>query len=182
MTDPGRMFDLANLSSLWKGSLIAELEEPIARGITRLREQSQGQACLGFALISEFDYDGLLEKIDCVLPYTSKVDADAALIERLDAHENSILARDAGWKRIYDNVLPPNILPATLNVIPGNFGNQFIGRGFKHTIPYDSIYVRMLRVDGDNGDLVDQLLSLDGLQASVVDYLHELGKQVGLVR
>ncbi len=177
MTNPGHMFDLTKLSSHWTGSLIAELEEPITRGIARLREQSQGQACLGFALISEFDYDGMLEHVDLVQPYASKTDADAGLIQRLDAHEQSVLTRDVGWKRIYDNVLPPGMLPATLNVMPGDFGNQFIGRGFKHTIPYDSIYVRMIRIDGDNGDLVDQLLSLDGLQSSVVDYLHQLGKR-----
>ena len=179
MTDPGSMFELANLSPHWNVSLIAELEAPIARGIASLRAQSKGQECLGFGLITEFDYDGLLEEIDCVLPYPTKVEADAALIERLDAHEQSILARDAGWTRAFDNVFPRNMMPATMNVMPGNFGNQFIGRGYKHTIPYNSIYVRMIRIDGDNGDIVDQLLSFDGLKHSVVDCLRQLGKANG---
>lgn len=171
-----RMFDLANISPHWEGYRIVELEELIILGITRLREQSQGMACLGFALISEFDYDGVMHSIDHIRAYPSMIAANEALIQRLEAHEQAILNRDAAWTLSDENVFPPNLLPATLNVMPGDFGNQFTGRRFKHTIPYNSIYVRMLRVDHDSGDLVDQLLAYDGLQDEIVDCLLELGK------
>lgn len=176
MNDRSAMFDLASLNPRWSGSLIKELEAPLARGIVRLREQSMGKEYLGFALISEFDYDGVLEEIDYFETYAEKAEADAALLRRLDAHEERILARDPGWKRVYDNVLPPEMLPATLNVMLGNFGHQFVGRGFKHTIPYDTVYVRMIRIDHAEGDLVDHLLALNGMQGEIVHCLIELGK------
>jgi len=164
-----RMFDLANISPKWQGSRVAELEAPIILGIAKLREQSQGMACLGFALISEFDYDGVLHSIDDIQAYPSMIAANEALIQRLKAHEQTILNKDAAWTLSNENVFPLSLLPATLNVKPGNFGNQFTGRRFKNTIPYNSIYVRMFRVDREAGDLVDQLLACDGLQDVIVD-------------
>jgi hypothetical protein len=73
------MFDLAKLNRSWSGCLIAELEAPIIRGIARLREQSMGKECLGFALITEFDYDGVLAHIDHFEAYADKADAETAL-------------------------------------------------------------------------------------------------------
>ena len=101
MTNPGHMFDLVKLSSHWTGSLIAELEEPITRGIAKLREQSQGQACLGFALISEFDYDGVLEQrstLDVLI--AEEVLRDAEIAEITAEHDEflseSLLLRYIG--------------------------------------------------------------------------------------
>ena len=173
------MFDLASISPHWEGYRIAELEAPIILGIARLREQSQGMACLGFALISEFDYDGVLHSIDHIQAYPSMIATNEALIQRLEAHEHAILNREAAWTLSDENVFPPNLLPATLNVMPGNFGTQFTGRRCEHTIPYDFIYVRMFRIDREAGDLVDQLLGYDGLQDQIVDCLCALGRDDG---
>lgn len=170
------VFDLAEINSHWKGVRIESLKAPLLAGIAKLREQSAGKQCLGFALVSEFDYDGLIQHVDHLQPFPDRATADATLLGCLDAYEAEILARDPGWKRVYDNVLPPEILPATFNVVAGNFGHQFVGRGYKHTIPYDSIYVRMIRIDQAEGELVDQLLALDGLKDEIVDGLISVGK------
>lgn len=175
MTKDIPMFALSNYSPHWKGAMIAKLEEPLRRGLAQLRKQAEDQECLGFSFISEYCYDGLVTWIDAIEAYPGKVEANADLIRRLDEHERRILAENPNWHRAYDNVLPADILPATFNVIPQSFGTQYIGRGYKQPNPYNSIYVRMVRIDRENGDPVEQLLALDGQQGEVIRWLQKAG-------
>lgn len=75
-------FALATVHPLWRGSLRADLREPLLRGMAAVRE-SLGRAPIALCtLISDFDTDGLSERIadiaSVVEPREAKAAAQAA--------------------------------------------------------------------------------------------------------
>jgi hypothetical protein len=164
-------FNLTEISPCWAGQRIVACREPLERGLTRLRTQCEGQQFLGFALISDVDYDGLMEWIDGLEAYENLANAEADLGQRLAIIEERILGMNCDgsrWAPVQEEARYPTMWD-------GRSGSAIMARKFKTSIEYDTLRVQMILIDRAKGDLVEQLLKIQRWQSEVVDALERLG-------
>ena len=178
MADHTEMFDLADITPHWKGWRIARLEAPLTVGFAKLKAQCGNAPCLGFCIISNFDYDTLWDDIPFIQAYATCEEAELDLALKLEEQETKIRIKNPNWPMVSDAPRARQVLPATGSIVPGKFPTQIMGRKYM-PYPEASIYVRMYVVLATAQDgALDQLLAMSGIDDEVQKYIEKLGETV----
>ena len=165
------LFKLSEINPSWHGQRIIACREPLELGLARLRAKCEGQQFLGFALISDVDYDGLSQCIDGFEAYGNLADAEGELEQRLATIEEQILGMEQDWLR-WEPAEQEALYPTMWD---GKSGSAILARKFKTTSEYDTLRVQMIMIDSAKGDTVEQLLKIESWQDEVVVALERLG-------
>lgn len=173
---PITCFELESLHPAWTGSRIIALRQPLQEGLRLIRARLAEASYVLFNLISEFDFDGLLEDMTFVEGHPDRVSAEAAANHYLERGMQAVLARREGWRILQDKTLPRQVLPATGSIVPGRFPEQFASCKLGDGSAYNSMYIRTYLIERNLGcDLADQLLAYDGIREELIDFLAKLG-------
>ena len=171
------LFELSSLHPGWRGKRILAMKKPLEEGLALLRARLMNCGRVVFDHVLEFDYDGVVdEKITFIERCAGAAQANATVVSRLDAHKKALLARHPDWSVLRDNALVLNVLPATGTLVPGKFSPQVAACKLGDGTPYNSIYIRLFKLERvDALSLFDLLISLDGIEDELIEYLSNLG-------
>jgi len=143
------MFDLQDVHARLSGSRALFCREPLEAGLDKLERKLSGDTIAVFDHITQFDYDGVLTKIQQVEGFSNLSDAEAYAIVR-SRELTAPYATDTCWKTAPRQVREANVLPATGYLMPGWVPLQFSCEAFRRS-EYDTAYLRLYVVDLSDG-------------------------------
>src|SRR6185369_7996510 len=117
-------FPLSSIHPGWTGERILAIEHPLRRGLVRLSDQLGGADAAIIVVLTEFDYDGMLETIEAIEPIHVGTDSVARTHSMLEEYRRAINARYPALTPDSESVYPLNVMPATRAVVPGTFPRQ----------------------------------------------------------
>lgn len=169
-------FQLETICPAWKGCRIIALKHPLLNGLSIVRARLADARFALFNLITEFDYDGPMEKVTFLEGYPDQKSATDAAAQLMADGVSETLTEREGWRILYQGALPREVLPATLSVLPGSFPPQYAAHKLGDGTPYNSLYYRTYLIARQpDCDLADQILAYDGIAEVIVDYLSRVG-------
>ncbi len=170
-------FALCTIYPSWSGVWIVALEQPLRDGLAKLQALLDGATTAIIAVCTQFDYDGVYEKIETVVPIPAGKSAAATAEAMLSTYLDEYSARHPNLQLDSKPVLPMNVLPATHAVIPGAFPPQYSGFKLANEALYESIYLRLHIIEqpANAKSLFDLILAYEGIEESLIDYIAGLG-------
>jgi hypothetical protein len=171
-------FALRTIHPSWSGVWIVALEQPLRDGLAKLQALLDGATTAIIAVCTQFDYDGVYEKIETIVPIPAGKNAAATAEAMLRTYLDEYSARHPDLRLDSEPVLPMNILPATHSIIPGTFPPQYGGFKLANEALYESIYVRLHIIEqpADAKSLFDVILAYEGIEESLIDCVARLGE------
>jgi len=169
-------FPLSSIHPGWTGERILAIEHPLRRGLVRLSDQLGGADAAIIVVLTEFDYDGMLETIEAIEPIHVGTDSVARTHSMLEEYRRAINARYPALTPDSESVYPLNVMPATRAVVPGTFPRQVAGFRLANRALHRSVYLRLHIVErGEDPDsILSEILKLDGIQEALIDYVARL--------
>lgn len=151
------------------------MEKPLRHGLALLAIQLEAASGAVLVTRQDFDYDGMSERIETIRPLL-EADDRAAIAEALLAEFRiKALGENPELKPDPRSVLPLEVMPATLTRIPGTFPAQQLAVRLANDPLYEAVYLRAHVIESGGAGLLDTILGMDGIQESLVDYIHRLG-------
>lgn len=165
-----KMFNLSEISAAWSGERIAELRDPIARGLNALRKRFEDTEVLLIEFVLEFDYDGPCDYIGQMLGFASSEKAKSALPTLVDRACKQALAEHPTWTAFDLDSHGMNVIAYAIGTsknVPSQIGGFAAGNRALHEKRYVGYYL----VEQSEGSVVDDLLMIECLQNAIVDSL-----------
>jgi len=138
-----RTFPLASLFPQWRGERVETMKQPLRRGLALLQAQLGQAPALALVTRREFDYDGMLDRIEEIAPLSVEADASAAADALLARYLAIELTRNPGLKPDPKPVLPLEVLPATRTRMAGCYPPQQVGVRLANDPLYEAVYLRV---------------------------------------
>lgn len=183
--NPGpELFSLSDVFPFWTGRRAKFIEAPLRHGIEIAKRQFAGTRLFVYSAITEFDYDGMSQRMGDVIGVANVADGPAIGNQLLDTTKSAMLAKNETWKLMSEDVLPRNVLPATGTVVSGDpHPHHIAGIKIGDKEMYESAYIRIYSIscDGDADPLTNLLSKLAtrsdmSLQDDFISYLQWIGK------
>ena len=170
-------FELSTIHPSWSGGRIFAMEQPLHNGLAQLRILLARASAAIIVVQTEFDYDGMYEKIDKIESIHTGNNPVARSEDLLAAYLRDLSAKHPALSLSPKPVLPMNVLPATRSVFPGNFPPQFGGFRLANDPLYEAIYLRLHIIEDapELSSIFHTILGYEGIRASLIDYITRLG-------